>query len=52
MIYKELAISAEEALNGTSILNTIALMNGASILRVHDVKPAVEAVKLFKATYT
>lgn len=51
MIYKELATSPEAALNGTSILNTMALMNGASILRVHDVKPAVEAVKLFKATY-
>lgn len=51
MIYKELGISPEEALNGTSILNTMALMNGASILRVHDVKPAVEAVKLYKATY-
>ena len=52
MIYKELGTSPEEALNGTSILNTIALMNGASILRVHDIKPAVEAVKLYKATYT
>lgn len=51
MIYKELNITAEEALNGTTALNTIALMNGASILRVHDVKPAMEAVKLFKATY-
>lgn len=52
MIYKELGTSPEEALNGTTTLNTIALMNGASILRVHDIKPAVEAVKLFKATYT
>ena len=52
MIYKELDTSPEEALNGTSILNTIALMNGASILRVHDIKPAVEAVRLYKATYT
>ena len=51
MIWKELSTSPEGALNGTSILNTMALMNGASILRVHDVKPAVEAVKLFKATY-
>jgi dihydropteroate synthase len=46
MINKVLNISAKEALNGTSILNTIALMNGAKILRVHDVKEAVEAVKL------
>lgn len=47
MINKVLNISAKEALNGTSILNTIALINGAKILRVHDVKEAVEAVKLF-----
>jgi dihydropteroate synthase len=47
-IYKTLGISAEEALNGTTVLNTIALMNGANILRAHDVKEAVEAVKLFK----
>ena len=46
-IYKTLGITAEEALNGTTVLNTISLMNGASILRVHDVKEAVEAVKLF-----
>lgn len=46
-IYKTLNISVDEALNGTSILNTIALQNGASILRVHDVKEAKEAVKLF-----
>ena len=50
-IYKTLGISADEALNGTSVLNTIGLMNGASILRVHDVKEAKEAVKLFSATY-
>ncbi|HEU4469706.1 MAG TPA: dihydropteroate synthase [Flavisolibacter sp.] len=48
-VYKTLGITAEEALNGTTVLNTIALMNGASILRVHDVKAAVEAVKLFTA---
>jgi dihydropteroate synthase len=48
-IFKTLAISAEEALNGTTVLNTIALINGANILRVHDVKEAVEAVKLFTA---
>lgn len=46
MIYKTLKVSPQEALNGTSILNTIALQKGASILRVHDVKEAVEAVKL------
>ncbi len=45
-IYKTLGISAAEALNGTTVLNTIALMKGASILRVHDVKEAVEAIKL------
>lgn len=48
-IYKTLGITVEEALNGTTVLNTIALMSGASILRVHDVKEAVEAVKLFEA---
>ena len=47
-IYKTLGITAEEALNGTTVMNTIGLMNGASILRVHDVKEAVEAVKLFE----
>ncbi len=45
-IYKTLEITPEESLNGTTVLNTIALTKGASILRVHDVKPAVEAVKL------
>ncbi|MBC7872574.1 MAG: dihydropteroate synthase [Ferruginibacter sp.] len=48
-IYKTLGSTADEALNGTTVLNTIGLMNGASILRVHDVKEAVEAVKLFEA---
>lgn len=48
MIYKRLGVSVEEALNGTTVLNTIALTKGASILRVHDVKEAAEAVKLFK----
>jgi len=47
MIYKTLDISKEDALNGTSVLNTLALANGARLLRVHDVKQAVEAVKLF-----
>lgn len=46
MIYRLLDITPEEALNGTSILNTIALMKGADILRVHDVREAVEAVKI------
>lgn len=47
MIYKALEISADEALNGTTVLNTISLVGGASFLRVHDVKEAVEAVKLY-----
>ncbi len=51
MIYKSLEISPLEALNGTSILNTIALQNGADILRVHDVKEAAESVKLFNLTF-
>lgn len=46
MIYKTLKITSQEALNGTTVLNTIALIKGADILRVHDVKEAVEAVKL------
>jgi len=46
MIYKTLGGSAQDALNGTTVLNTIALQKGANILRVHDVKEAVEAVKL------
>jgi dihydropteroate synthase len=48
-IYKTLGITAANALNGTTVLNTMALLNGASILRVHDVKEASEAVKLFNA---
>ena len=48
-IYKTLKISAEESLNGTSVLNTIALLNGASILRVHDVKEAKETITLYEA---
>ncbi len=51
MIYKTLGVSTEEALNGTTILNTLALQNGANILRVHDVKEAVEVVKLSDLTY-
>ena len=46
MLYKPLDISAIEALNATTVANTIALLNGANILRVHDVKEAVEAVKI------
>ena len=49
MIYKKLDITPEDALNGTTALNTIALSKGANILRVHDVKQAVEAVKLWQA---
>jgi dihydropteroate synthase len=48
-VYKTLAVSPEEALNGTTILNTIALANGANILRVHDVKEAKEVIKLHSA---
>lgn len=47
-IYRTLGITTDEALNGTTVLNTIGLLNGASILRVHDVKEAVEAIKLFQ----
>lgn len=46
MVYQTLGITPEGALNGTTVLNTVALLQGASILRVHDVKEAVEAVKL------
>lgn len=47
MIYKALNSSANDALNGTNFLHAFALQNGAAILRVHDVKPAVEAIKLW-----
>lgn len=46
MIWKTLSVTPEEALNGSSVLNTVALLNGADILRVHDVKEAVQAVRL------
>lgn len=46
-IYKTLGITPEEALNGTTVMNTMALLNGANILRVHDVKEAMQAVKLY-----
>jgi dihydropteroate synthase len=45
-IYKSLQITPEEALNGTTVMNTISLLNGAQILRVHDVKAAMEAIHL------
>ncbi len=48
-IYKTLGITAAAALNGSTVLNTMALLNGASILRVHDVKETAEAVALFTA---
>jgi dihydropteroate synthase len=48
-IYKTLGTTAEEALNGTTVLNTIGLLKGANILRVHDVKEAKEALKLISA---
>lgn len=50
MIYKFLGLTPQEALNGTSVLNTIALLKGASILRVHDVKAAVECIALVQKT--
>ncbi|MEM9326562.1 MAG: dihydropteroate synthase [Bacteroidota bacterium] len=46
MIYKTLEISANNALNGTTVLNTVALLRGADILRVHDVKEAVQTIAL------
>ena len=46
MLYKTLDITAKEALNATTSANTIALLNGANILRVHDVKEAMEAIKI------
>ena len=48
MIYNELGITADKALNGTTALNAIALTKGANILRVHDVKEAVEAVRIWE----
>lgn len=50
MIYKALDITPEMALNGTTVLNTIATLKGAHILRVHDVKEAVEAIKIVQLT--
>ena len=51
MIYKTLEISADDALNGTNFLHAEALKNGAKILRVHDVKPAVECITLWQNLY-
>ena len=50
MIYKYFGYTPEESLNGTTILNTLALLGGVDILRVHDVKEAVEAVKIVSKT--
>lgn len=50
-IYKTLGTTADDALNGTTVLNTIALQKGASVLRVHDVKEAMEAIHLVTAVY-
>ena len=47
-IYKTLGITAEEALNGSTVLHTLALQNGANILRVHDVKEAKEVISLWE----
>jgi dihydropteroate synthase len=47
-IYKTLNITADDTLNGTTVLNTIALLNGVSIIRVHDVREAKEAIQLIK----
>lgn len=48
MIYKMLGITPQESLNGTTVLNTVALLNGAHFLRVHDVKAAVEVVNMIE----
>ena len=49
MIYKKLKISPEKGLNGTSVLNSIALLKGANILRVHDVIEAKECIELLQS---
>ena len=49
MIWKLLEVTPQEALNGTTVLNTISLLKGAHILRVHDVREAVEAVRIVEA---
>jgi len=50
-IYRTLGTDAEQALNGTTVLNTVGLLNGANILRVHDVKQATEAIQLTRSIY-
>lgn len=50
LIWRSLSITSEESLNGTTVLNTLALQAGANILRMHDVNAAVQAVKLWKLT--
>ena len=50
MVYETLGCRPEQSLNGTTVLNTLALMKGASILRVHDVREAAECVRIFAAT--
>ena len=50
MVWRTLGVTAGEALNGTTVLNTLALQQGADILRVHDVREAAEAVKLWQLT--
>lgn len=52
MVYKLLDITPQEALNGTTVLNTLALIKGANIVRVHDVKEAAETVKIFNQLRT
>jgi len=51
LIYKTLNNGPDDALNGTSVLNTVCLLNGANILRVHDVKAAKEAIQLLNCVY-
>jgi len=46
MVYQTLKVAAEQALNGTTVMNTVALLQGAKILRVHDVAEAVQCVQL------
>ena len=52
MIYKLLQTSPQQALNGTTVLNTVALLKGANILRVHDVLEAVEVKKLVSQLFS
>jgi len=52
MIYRTLGIDSDDSLNGTTVLNTIALLNGADIIRVHDIKEAVQTVKLVEKLHT